>query len=144
MNMYTRKISIISILALALLFGVSACKESSSDSPTDSPAVEEEVVAAPDSSGDASDGQSIYNGLCVACHGADATGVTGLGKNLIESELVANSTDAELAAFIAEGRPASHPDNTTGVDMPPRGGNPSLTDDDLLSVVAYLRSLIGE
>ena len=31
--------------------------------------------------------------------------------------------------------------NDRGVDMPPKGGNPGLSDDDLRQVVAYLRSL---
>lgn len=31
--------------------------------------------------------------------------------------------------------------NTTGVAMPPKCGNPSLTDQDLADVVAYLRTL---
>ena len=139
MNLKTQKIIIIAILALVLLFGVAACGRSSGDAPDPT-----DKEAAPDSGGDALGGQEIYAGLCVACHGPDATGVEGLGKNLIESEFVASKTDSELVAFIAEGRPASHEENTTGVDMPPRGGNPSLTDDDLLSVVAYLRSLVGE
>ena len=38
------------------------------------------------------------------------------------------------------GRPAYHPDNTQGVDMPPKGGNPALTDDDLLAIIAFQRT----
>ncbi len=143
MNTNAQKIMIVTILALVLLLGAAACSSSANDTPAE-PTAPIEEDAEPESGGDALDGQAIYNGLCVACHGPDATGVVGLGKNLVESELVAGSTDAELVAFIAEGRPASHEDNTTGVDMPPRGGNPSLTDDDLLAVVAYLRSLLGQ
>ncbi len=50
-------------------------------------------------------------------------------------------TDDEFVDFIKLGRPASHPDNTTGVDMPPKGGNPALTDDELYDVVAFVRTL---
>jgi disulfide bond formation protein DsbB len=35
----------------------------------------------------------------------------------------------------------SDPENTTGVAMPPKGGNPSLSDGDLQNVVAYIRTL---
>ena len=42
---------------------------------------------------------------------------------------------------IQVGRPAGDPLNDTGVDMPPRGGNPSLSDEDLAHIVAYLRTL---
>ncbi len=31
--------------------------------------------------------------------------------------------------------------NTTKVDMPPKGGNPALKDDDLVNIAAFLRSL---
>jgi disulfide bond formation protein DsbB len=43
--------------------------------------------------------------------------------------------------FNKPGRPATDPLNPTGVDMPPRGGNPALTDDDLVDIVAFLRSI---
>jgi disulfide bond formation protein DsbB len=32
-------------------------------------------------------------------------------------------------------------DNTTGIAMPPKGGNPLVTDEQLQIIVAYLRSL---
>lgn len=148
MKFNTRKIIIVSMLSLALILGAAACGGSSSnggDTPDDAAPTDTATAPTEDTSGgDVLSGQGIYSGLCVACHGPDATGVEGLGKNLIESEFVAAKSDAELAAFIAEGRPATDADNTTGIDMPPRGGNPALTDDDLLAVVAYLRSLVGE
>ena len=78
---------------------------------------------------------------CGACHGADGAGITGLGKSLIESEFIDGLSDDELVAFIKTGRPVWDATNTTGVDMPPRGGNPSLTDEDIFAVVTYIRSL---
>ena len=142
MNKIQKIVGIILILVVALSLTIAACGGSSADDGSS----DDSSTSSGDSSsgGDAATGEEIYAGLCVACHGADATGVEGLGKNLLESDFVASKTDAELVAFIAEGRPASHEANTTGVDMPPRGGNPALTDDDLLGVVAYLRSLIAE
>jgi disulfide bond formation protein DsbB len=95
----------------------------------------------PPSAGDAAAGEEIYSSTCAACHGADATGIEGLGKNLHNNAFVNGLSDAELVDFINEGRLADHPDNETGVAMPPKGGNPSLDDDDLLDVVAYLRTL---
>ena len=44
-------------------------------------------------------------------------------------------------AFVKTGRPASDPLNTTGVDMPPKGGNPAMTDQQIMDVIAYMRSL---
>lgn len=91
--------------------------------------------------GDAAAGEDVYSGTCVSCHGADATGIEGLGKDLHNNEFVDSQTDAEMVAFLEEGRPAGDPDNETGVDMPPKGGNPSLTEQDLYDVTAYLRTL---
>lgn len=104
-----------------------------------------ETIAAPEDGGggggDSVAGEATYQGTCSACHAPDATGITGLGLPLANSEFVQSMTDDELVAFIAVGRDAGDPDNTTGVGMPPKGGNPSLTDEDLLNVVAWLRTL---
>ncbi len=86
-------------------------------------------------------GKAIYDSTCTACHGVGAVGVTGLGPALADNAFVQAKTDAEMVAFIKEGRDPSHPDNTTGIAMPPKGGDPSLDDQDLDDVVAYLRTL---
>ncbi len=120
----------------AFVFGLSllasACGESSPP-PTPAP------TAMP--SGDPVAGQQLYATTCIACHGANAKGVKGLGKDLTASEFVKANSDAELVKFLAKGRPSSDPANTTKVDMPPRGGNPALKDADLLNIAAYVRSL---
>lgn len=91
--------------------------------------------------GDVANGEKLFQGTCAACHGADAKGIQGLGKPLANSQFVQGLSDDDLVAFIKAGRPASDPENTTGVGMPPKGGNPSLSDDDLLDIVAFLRTL---
>ena len=68
-------------------------------------------------------------------------GVEGLGKPFTTSEFLLTVSDQELLDFIKTGRPISHPDNTTGVDMPPKGGNPALTDEQLTDIIAYIRTL---
>jgi disulfide bond formation protein DsbB len=78
---------------------------------------------------------------CAACHGPDAKGLPGLGKDLTTSAFVKSQSDEQLVAFIKQGRPASDPANTTGIDMPPKGGDPTLTDDHIRSIVAYIRTL---
>lgn len=90
--------------------------------------------------GDPVAGASVFSGTCAACHGTDLAGIDGLGKPLAPSEFVAANSEEELVAFLKVGRPASDPLNTQGVDMPPKGGNPSLTDDDLADVAAYLKA----
>ena len=120
----------LSILSAALALGLAACGGGASGTPTPAGPV-----------GDALKGQTLFTGTCSACHGPDATGVVGLGKDLTTSTFVADNSDVQLMDFIKTGRPASDPANTTGVDMPPRGGNPALTDQDLTDIISFLRSI---
>lgn len=116
---------ILIVLSLVLV-GCGGKKE-----PTPTP-VPPEVIA---------EGKKLYEASCSACHGPDAKGLPGLGKDLTTSEFAIGLSDAELVEFIKKGRPASDPANTTGVDMPPKGGNPALTDDQLQKIVQYIRTL---
>jgi disulfide bond formation protein DsbB len=86
-------------------------------------------------------GSKSFQSTCATCHGRDANGLPKLGKSLLTNEFVASKSDEDLVAFLKTGRPAGDPLNTTGVDMPPKGGNPALSDEDLKSLVAYLRTL---
>lgn len=97
--------------------------------------------AIPTPSGDPEMGKTLFMETCSACHGQDALGVTGLGKDLTTSTFVHDMSDDELLAFLKIGRPVSDPLNTTGVDMPPKGGNPALDDAKLLDIIAFIRSL---
>ncbi len=64
-----------------------------------------------------------------------------LGKDLRGNEFVNGLSDEELVGFLRDGRPADHPLNDRGMDMPPRGGNPTLSDEDLGQIAAFLRDL---
>jgi disulfide bond formation protein DsbB len=119
------------MLSLGLLVVLAACGGGAA------PAEEAEVA----SRGDAANGETLYDTTCIACHGDGGIGVEGLGKPLTTSEFVAGMNDDEFHDFLLVGRPASDPANTTGVDMPPKGGNPALTDDDLYDIIAYIRTL---
>ncbi|MER3467092.1 MAG: hypothetical protein C4312_00305, partial [Thermoflexus sp.] len=90
--------------------------------------------------GDPAKGKELFAGTCASCHGPDAKGIPGLGKDLTTSAFVRQQTDAQLLEFIKKGRPATDPANTTGVDMPPKGGNPALTDQDLADIIAFIRT----
>ncbi|MEP7356672.1 MAG: c-type cytochrome [Anaerolineales bacterium] len=129
------KKGIMGLLMGALAISLAACGGGGASTPTLAP------TAVPTSAGDAANGQTLFLATCSACHGPDATGVVGLGKNLTTSTFVAERTDAEMLAFIQTGRPASDPLNTTGVAMPPLGGNPALTDANLMDIIAFLRSI---
>ncbi len=85
-------------------------------------------------------GQALFQSICSACHGTDATGIAGLGKNLTASAFVNGLTDEELHQFITIGRPVTDPLNTTGIMMPAKGGNPSLDDHQIDLIIAFIRS----
>ena len=126
----------LTILLSCLALLAAACGGGSSDGGDNGTTATTAATA-----GDPANGETLYLQTCQSCHAADASGIEGLGRPLAASDFIGGMTDGELVAFIAEGRPADHPDNEAGVAMPPRGGNPSLSDDDLLDIVAFLRTL---
>jgi len=93
------------------------------------------------STGDAEKGKETFTGTCAACHGQEGKGVKGLGKDMTVSAFIAGLSDPDLLAFIKKGRAPGEPLNTTGVLMPPKGGNPAMTDEQLLNVIAFIRTI---
>ena len=91
--------------------------------------------------GNAEHGKQLYATVCITCHGPVGEGIQGLGKGLQGNAFVKSKSDDEVVAMLKEGRPADHPENTTKVAMPPKGGNPGLTDQDLKDIVAFMRTL---
>lgn len=89
-------------------------------------------------------GNRIFHSACNACHGQGGVGIKGNGKALAPNDFVKSLDDDKLLAFLKQGRSPSDPLNTTGIQMPPKGGNPALSDDDLLDVISYLRTLQGD
>jgi disulfide bond formation protein DsbB len=84
-------------------------------------------------------GQQLYQGSCAVCHGPDAHGLPNLGPSLTESSVV-HGSDAEAMALIRNGVALDDPRNTTGLVMPPSGGRPDLTDEQLLAILGWLRA----
>lgn len=125
-----KKYLFISLALMVIALVLVACGGSSSDQP-------QTFV----SSGDPKKGEETFNQVCIACHGAGGVGIENLGKPFTTSEFVRSHSDEDLLAFVKTGRPISNPDNTTGVDMPPKGGNPALSDEQILDIIAYIRTL---
>lgn len=123
-------------LILVLIVVLTACGGGSSAASSE---LAEE--APPVSSGDPEAGKEHYDTICIACHGPTGEGIEGLGKPFTTSEFLREKSDEEMVAFIKVGRPSGDPLNTTGVDMPPKGGNPALTDEQILDIIAYVRTL---
>ncbi|MCP4001927.1 MAG: cytochrome c [Gammaproteobacteria bacterium] len=81
---------------------------------------------------------ALYNVNCAGCHGGDAAGVQGLGLNLLDSELIAGSSQTDLVAFLKVGRLPDSPDSVTGVPMPSFAW---MSDADIAEISAYLKGL---
>jgi len=82
-----------------------------------------------------SDGQAIYNKSCNACHGSDGKGVLPGVPDFTSPNGPLSKNDDELFKNINEGfqSPGSP------MAMPAKGGNASLTAEDVKAVLAYIR-----
>lgn len=80
-------------------------------------------------------GEVIYNGTCIACHGGDGAGTLPGVSDLTGKAGPLSQDDVVLLKRMADGF------QSTGspMGMPPRGGNPALTDADLKAVLKYMR-----
>lgn len=76
-------------------------------------------------------------GLCAACHGADAKG--GVAPSLVDTVwLHGKGTYEEIVARVMAGVPVDS--SVSGVTMPPRGGT-RISDEQVRAVAAYVWSL---
>jgi cytochrome c6 len=80
------------------------------------------------------DAASLFKAKCAACHGADGSGNTTIGKKMqtpdLRSDEVQKQTDAQLIESTTNGK---------GKKMPAYKGK--LTDDQIKQLVAYIREL---
>lgn len=83
----------------------------------------------------ASHGKSVYERTCVACHGSDGKGtlpgVPPLGGN--------NGRLAKPDDVLMKGMLEGFQSPGSTLAMPPKGGDPSLTEDDAKAVLQYMR-----
>ena len=85
-------------------------------------------------------GQAIYESTCIACHGKNGEGVLPGTPNLRKQGGVLAKSDEELFRNVLNGfkSPGSP------LAMPPKGGNPALTEADVRAVLQYLRKTFGK
>jgi mono/diheme cytochrome c family protein len=84
--------------------------------------------------GDPTKGQTLFSQNCATCHGASLEGGIGPALNPIEKlPGVTNPLDpAYLIGIITNGK------TENGKTMPPKGGNPNLTDQDVKDLAAFI------
>jgi len=88
--------------------------------------------------GDPDHGKAVYEGTCVACHGPEGHGSVPGAPDFADADAIFAQKRQTLLTNMAEGlrRPGSP------MGMPPRGGDDSLTDQDLLDALAYIRQAL--
>jgi len=87
----------------------------------------------------AASGKSLYEGTCVACHGADGAGsIPGVPALSAAAGRLTQSDDILkqhiLDGFQTPGSPMA---------MPAKGGNPNLTEPDVAKLLSYMRATFG-
>jgi mono/diheme cytochrome c family protein len=89
--------------------------------------------------GDPAKGATIFSANCTSCHGASLTGGIGPALNPIaQLPGVPNSLDPTfLIDTITNGR-KHQPGDPGAVDMPAKGGNANLTDQDVKDLAAFI------
>lgn len=87
----------------------------------------------------AKDAEQIYLSTCIVCHGDDGTGNMPGVLDMANSETLFTDSEQNIVARMKSGiqRPG-------GIAMPPRGGDPTLTDRQLLDVLRYLKQVVKQ
>jgi len=89
--------------------------------------------------GDPAHGKVIFEQTCSACHGKDGHGVVPGTPDFTAKGGVLSKPHADLSDHIHNG--FSEPGKPLA--MPPRGGNPELSDQDIKDVHTYLHKEFG-
>ena len=125
------KLSALVALAVPAIIGLTAVSTLADSSPNPSPG-----AALP---GDPSHGGIVYGQNCATCHGANLEGGIGAILNPIDKlPGVPSSLDPTfLINIITNGR-TPQPGDPKQVAMPAKGGNSSLTDQDVKDLASYI------
>jgi len=81
-------------------------------------------------------GQAVYDQTCAACHGEDGEGTMPGVPDLTAGNSVLRKPVSELVRNTMMG--VRSPGSRMG--MPPKGGNPALTKEEITSAIRYMRA----
>jgi len=129
------------ILLICGIFGWLWLQPSANSNSADTPGIDltQPLASSDDITLVDGEGAMLYQEACASCHGQNQEGVEGLGNALDDSALVHTTNDKDLLTFIQQGRTADDPKNQSGMAMPPRGGRPDLSDEQLMEIISFLR-----
>ena len=88
----------------------------------------------------AASGEEIYNNNCILCHGEYAHGAMPGVPDLYINRAWTMKLDSQLVKRINEGIQSTD----TAIAMPPKGGNPNLTDEDIKASLQHMRKLLKD
>ncbi|MEI7934556.1 MAG: c-type cytochrome [Chlorobiaceae bacterium] len=119
------------LIVAGLLFLGACSTESQSENETASKTVKESALNLKLAAG-----KTLYESNCASCHDSGSSGAPKLGNK------------AAWSGRMAEGKNIMIKKAIEGIDgkigmMPPRGGNTSLTDEDVKTVILYMTSKIN-
>ena len=83
-------------------------------------------------------GEDVYNTNCILCHGEYAHGAMPGVPDLYINRAWTMELDSQLIKRINEGIQSTD----TAIAMPPKGGNPNLTDEDIKASLLHMRKLL--
>ncbi len=90
------------------------------------------AAAQPAASAPAKSGDAVYNGACVACHAAGVAGAPKLDDKPAWESRIGLGIDG-LVSSVVKGKNA----------MPPKGGNPTLSEEEIRNAVEYMLKQAG-
>ncbi len=85
-------------------------------------------------------GETVFQSACIACHGVDGAGALPGVLDLTAADSPLGQPDAVLLKRTIEG--FQRPNST--LPMPPRAGNPDLSDEELMAAIRYMRERFGK
>lgn len=80
-------------------------------------------------------GKALYEGTCIACHGQDGRGTIPGVPDLADPKGRLTQTDSVLKKHILDGFQS----RGSPMAMPPKGGNPALSEADVDKLLRYMR-----
>jgi mono/diheme cytochrome c family protein len=129
------KLSVLIAVAVPAVIGLTAVTTLADSSPTPGPSASP-AAALP---GDPARGATLYGQNCASCHGASLEGGIGPSLNpIVKLPGVSNPLDPTfLIDIITNGR-IHQPGDPGTANMPPKGANPKLTDQDVKDLAAFI------
>jgi cytochrome c5 len=134
----------VSSFALFVMSGCATKTQSSNPTPDrrdQDPQLKEHTLPAAEQNARVQNGKRVYQGTCIACHGDDGRGALPGVPDLTRMEGFESTSHSDFALF----KHVEHVEDGVKkpgdpMAMPPKGGNPALTEEDIRDALIYMRA----